>query len=124
MAPRILLLCDDPRDLQLTWLALRRAGLTLDGAQALADALGLLGSTRYAAVVVDCHDWTQRGLEAVRQMRQTLEPPGPPVIGISARAAREDVDRALAAGCDYYLTKPLDVTRLGRLVQDLASARE
>ena len=43
------------------------------GAQALADALWLLESTRYAAVVVDCHDWTQRGLEAIRQMRKDVK---------------------------------------------------
>jgi two-component system, sensor histidine kinase and response regulator len=124
MAPRILLLCDDPRDLQLTWLALRRAGLKLDGAQSLPDALALLRSTRYAAAVVDCRNWPSQGLEAVRQLRATLGVQGPPVLGISAHAAEADGEQALAAGCDYYLTKPLDVTRLGRLVADLARAPE
>ena len=46
------------------------------------------------------------GYEATRRIRQMN--PSLPVVGLSANAMREDIEKALAAGCADYITKPID----------------
>jgi hypothetical protein len=48
------------------------------------------------------------GLEVLRRLRAEPATAGIPVIALSANAMPEDIDRALAAGCSGYWTKPLD----------------
>jgi DNA-binding response OmpR family regulator len=109
----------NPTDLQLLWLGLSRAGLLLDAATTPADGLCLARLTPYAAVIFDCAWPQQRGLEFCRAVREILGERPVPVIAVSADAMREDVFQAQGAGCDYYLTKPLNLERLGDLVRDM-----
>ena len=46
------------------------------------------------------------GYEATRKIRTTLK--STPIIGLSANAMQSDVDKAKAAGCNDYMTKPFD----------------
>jgi DNA-binding response OmpR family regulator len=122
MPERILLVDKSPQDLQLLWLALSRSGMALDAATTAADGLFLARRTEYAAVLFGS-DWPlEPGLEFCRNLRGTLHGRPTPVIAVSAHALREDVLQAQRAGCDYYLTKPLALGRLGDLVRDMIRA--
>jgi CheY-like chemotaxis protein len=57
-------------------------------------------------ILMDISLPTMDGYEATRRIRKTL--PSTPVIGLSAHAMQGDADRAIEAGCNDYLTKPVD----------------
>jgi CheY-like chemotaxis protein len=48
------------------------------------------------------------GLETTRRIRQTPIVAHIPVIALTAHVSREDEEKARAAGCNDYLTKPVD----------------
>ena len=52
------------------------------------------------------------GWEATRLIKADQQTSQIPVIALSAHAMKEDMDKALEAGCDDYDTKPVDIKRL------------
>ena len=52
------------------------------------------------------------GWEATARIRSSAATRGIPIIALSAGASGEDRARSLAAGCDDYDTKPIDLGRL------------
>jgi CheY-like chemotaxis protein len=52
------------------------------------------------------------GWEATRELKGDPATAAIPVIGVSAHAMAGDRDSALAAGCDDYVTKPVDIEEL------------
>ena len=52
------------------------------------------------------------GLEATRQIKADEQTGAIPIIALTAHAMSEDRDKALAAGCDDFDTKPIELPRL------------
>jgi two-component system, cell cycle response regulator DivK len=52
------------------------------------------------------------GWEAARRIKQDADTKSIPIIALTAHATEEDRTRALAAGCDDYDTKPVEIVRL------------
>jgi two-component system cell cycle response regulator DivK len=59
------------------------------------------------------------GWEATRQLKATPETRGIPVIALTAHAMAGDREKAIAAGCDDFDTKPIDFTRLLQKIEAL-----
>jgi len=57
------------------------------------------------------------GWEATRKIKSTNNNIQVPIIGLSAHAMAGDRERALEAGCDDYLTKPVDEDLLFKMVE-------
>jgi CheY-like chemotaxis protein len=85
-----------------------RVVLAEDGQAALKQA----ARTRPDLILMDLSLPRMDGWEATRRLKADAELAGIPVIVISARAMPADEARAREAGCDDYLTKPLDETAL------------
>ncbi len=56
------------------------------------------------------------GLSVVRHLRGTEESKETPIVAVTANAMPKDREDCLAAGCDYYLAKPLTIRELVELV--------
>ncbi len=59
------------------------------------------------------------GLAATRRIRQLPRVKGVPIIAVSAHDTRDFHAEALAAGCDAYITKPIDYGELEGLIESL-----
>lgn len=77
-----------------------------DGAQGVA----LADEKRPDLVLMDISLPIMDGYEAARRIRQAA--PSLPIIGLSAHAMRADIATAIDAGCNDYLTKPVDESAL------------
>ena len=52
------------------------------------------------------------GWEAAQQLKQSAQTQAIPIIALSAHALEGERDKALAAGCDDFESKPVDLERL------------
>ncbi len=59
------------------------------------------------------------GLEATRRLKAEPGTSAIPIVALTANAMFGDQEEALAAGCDEYDTKPVDITRLVGKIQTL-----
>ncbi len=64
------------------------------------------------------------GWEATRRIKAARESADIPVIALTAHAMASDRDKALAAGCDDYDTKPVEIERLLEKIQQLLPTTE
>ena len=60
------------------------------------------------------------GWEATRRIKADPRTRAIPIIALTAHAMAEDRDKAIAAGCDDFDTKPVDIQRLVAKIEALA----
>jgi len=63
------------------------------------------------------------GWETTRRVKANPGTKAIPIIALTAHAMVEDKDKAIAAGCDDFDTKPVDIQRLVDKIQALLGAR-
>jgi two-component system response regulator PilR (NtrC family) len=114
---RSALVVDDERDIrELLVLTLGRMGIRVDTAPDLAGARAQLGSEKYDLCLTDMRLPDGSGLELVSQISQRY--PDTPVAMITAYGNVEAAVDALKAGAFDFVTKPVDLAVLRRLVQN------
>ncbi len=117
---RVLLVDDNVINHMVTGRMLDKLGVqhvsASDGAQALEHVNGDGG---FGLVLMDCEMPVMDGLTTTQRIRAVDGPMRDvPVVGLSAHVAVEDRERAFAAGMTDYLTKPLRVDDLRRVVEE------
>ena len=110
--PRILIVEDDELNRDSLRRLLRRRGfeivLAVDGTEGVAVARADVPDL----ILMDMSLPGTDGWEATRQLKGDPETRAVPIIALTAHAMASDRDKALAAGCDDYDTKPIDLDRL------------
>jgi CheY-like chemotaxis protein len=82
----------------------------LDGQQ----ALFAIKTERPDLVLMDIQMPVRDGLSVLREVRSDPELEGIPILALTAYAMRGDSERALSAGFNAYITKPIDMPLLRR----------
>ena len=110
--PKILLVEDNEMNRDMLTRRLTRNGfdvvVAVDGEQAVAMA----AAAKPDLILMDMSLSVMDGLEATRQVKAAPATRSIPVIALTANALVEDRERALAAGCDDFDTKPVELPRL------------
>ena len=117
MTKRILVV-EDQEDLR----GLLRTLLTGSGYEVLEAANGEAGvakakSDRPDLVLMDIQMPVLDGYEATRQIKADSDLKATPVIAVSSFAMKGDEEKARAAGCDHYVTKPYSPMQLLRVIR-------
>jgi CheY-like chemotaxis protein len=117
VAGRLLLVDDNRVNQQLASAMLNKLGLDHDIAGDGAQALDLMASQPYSAVLMDMEMPGMDGLTATRRWREReVETAGDklplPIIAMTANAMQEDRQRCFNAGMDGYITKPISQASL------------
>ena len=109
---KILYAEDNEDNIYLLTRRLGRKGFEVVVAKNGREALTLARSERPDLILMDLNLPVLDGWEATRQLKSSPELQAIPVIALTSHAMAGDRERALAAGCDDYDTKPIDLTRL------------
>ena len=121
--PRILLVEDNEMNRDMLSRRLQRKGyevlLAVDGAEGVAKARAEMTELILMDVSLPVLD----GLEATRQLKADPATSAIPILALTAHATDDDRAKALAAGCDDYDTKPIELPRLLGKMEALAARR-
>lgn len=119
MKEKILIVEDNPQNMRLIEMVLRDKDYTLlkatDGDEALDVALRELPDL----IIMDIHLPKLSGLEVTKKLRETPVSSHIPIIAITAYAMKGDKERVIKAGCDAYVSKPIDTRELPGVIAEM-----
>jgi two-component system cell cycle response regulator DivK len=113
----ILIVDDTPVNLKLTRILLEHEGYDVRTAEGAEKALELLEGFRPRLVLADIQMPGIDGLEMTRRIRQDPRHRDILVVALTALAMQGDEEKAIAAGCDGYITKPINPRALAERVR-------
>lgn len=122
---RLILVAEDhPINQQVIGAQLRRLGFHADIVDNGAEALQRLKETeeyRYGLLLTDCHMPEIDGYELTKQVREREmeeDLPRLPIIALTANAIEGEDQKCIDLGMDHFLTKPVEMTILNKLLTD------
>jgi two-component system cell cycle response regulator DivK len=107
---------DNPMNLALLSAVFKAHGCRFASAANAPEALAAMPAFRPAVILMDLQLPVVDGLTLTRQLRQDPAYAGVIIIAVTSYAMKGDRERALAAGCDDYVTKPIDTRGLPAMV--------
>ncbi len=121
--PKILLVEDNEMNRDMLSRRLARRGyevvMALDGQQ----AVEMAQSAAPDLILMDMSLPVIDGWEATRRVKATPATRSIPIIALTAHAMADDEARALEAGCDAYLSKPISPKRVVAAVQKMLAPK-
>ncbi len=112
MAGTILYIEDNPDNKLLVQRALESRGYTLLWAANGLQGLEQAEAARPDVILLDINLPDIDGYEVARRLKANGFLHTIPIIAITANALKDDAKKALAAGCDVYMSKPINIREL------------
>src|SRR5580698_1684994 len=119
----ILIVDDTPVNLKLTRILLVNEGYKVMTAASAEEALELLRSYHPQLILADIQLPGIDGLELTRRIKKNVETRDITVVALTAFAMKGDEQKAVEAGCDGYITKPIDTRSLGARIREHLNRR-
>lgn len=110
--PRVLLVEDNEMNRDMLSRRLIKAGYEVAMAVDGAEGVAMAQQGRYDIILMDMSLPVIDGWEATRQIRAVDALRTTPIIALTAHAMAGDREKAIAAGCHDYDTKPVEMARL------------
>ena len=108
----ILIVDDNPSNTKLLAFLLTSKGYEIRTAASADEAIAVIAHWRTRLILMDIQLPGMDGLTLTRQLKADPATRDIAIIAATAYAMKGDEERALAAGCNGYLTKPIDTRRL------------
>lgn len=117
----ILIIDDDPRNVFALNAVLKARGYQTLTANNAAGGIRILEEGKKVSIVLlDMMMPDMDGYEALGVIKANAKLEGLPVIAVTAQAMSGDRERCMAAGADGYLSKPVNIDLLVRLLKQYA----
>lgn len=116
---RILIIEDNVANMKLASLLLHNAGHSVLRAADAESGLTLARSEHPDLILMDLQLPGIDGLAATALLKSAPSTAAIPVIALTALAMKEDQEKAQAAGCDAYISKPLRYRELYAVMDEL-----
>lgn len=118
---RVLVVDDNLTNLKLIEYLLQARGYEVITAFDAEAALAAVQAQRPSLVLMDLQLPGMDGLELTRKLKADRATRGILIVAVTAYAMKGDEERALEAGCDGYIAKPIDTRTLPGLIEALLS---
>lgn len=116
--PQLILLVEDNEVNQmLTSAVLERDGYRVQVAGSAEEAMECLARDIPTLILTDVQLPGQDGLQLTRTLKSTAATANIPIVALTALAMVGDRESALAAGCDGYISKPIDTRLFGEQIR-------
>jgi CheY-like chemotaxis protein len=115
---RILIVDDNPTNLKLACVILQGGGYEITTAVNATEVLALEGDPP-DLIVMDIQLPDLDGYELTRRLRKNPRYKDVRIVALTAYAMKGDREKAIDAGCDDYVTKPIDIELLLSTVERL-----
>ena len=112
----ILIVDDNPANLKLARVMLNAAGYEVRVAVDAEEALSLLDAFSPRLILMDLQLPGMDGLTLTRRLKGDPATSGVAILALTAYAMKGDEEKARQAGCDGYITKPIDTRGLPAVI--------
>jgi CheY-like chemotaxis protein len=118
---RILIVDDHALNLKLLERLLELEGREVRAADSLAEAERALAEEQPVMIVLDLNLPDGNGLELTRKLKAEPRTASIPIVVCTAAVMPADEDRALEAGCDAFVAKPIDLQHFSTVISSILS---
>lgn len=115
MTFNVLYIEDNPDNMLLVRRVLESRGYTVFAAETGEQGVSIAETQPIDLILLDINLPDIDGYEVAYRLRHNQTKPGllhTPIIAITANALKGDAEKALAAGCDVYMSKPINIREL------------